>query len=175
MQRYVFQSDSVLGLQLNRKIPPVVLSVEAGSSAAKMTPPIPIGGIVVRVNGFTFAEEYQAETHNEFTKRPLILDIQAPQSQTPPGTAEVRELVPPSVHQPPTQQGPQRQVEAVPNATESVQGVNEASGCKRSGSEKVDQNTTAKCINEKDASSSTSESESESGLFGFEKVVLPDD
>ena len=174
MQRYVFQSDSVLGLQLNRKIPPVVLSVEAGSSAAKMTPPIPIGGIVVRVNGFTFAEEYQAETHNEFTKRPLILDIQAPQSQTPPGTAEVRELVPPSVHQPPTQQGPQRQVEAVPNATESVQGVNEASGCKRSGSEKVDQNTstTAKCINETDAASSTSESES--GLFGFVKVPPED-
>ena len=95
-------------------------------------------------------------------------------TQSRPGTAEVQEWVPPSVHQPPTQQGPQRQVEAVPNTTESVQGVNKASGCKRSGSEKVDQNTTAKCINEKDASSSTSESESESGLFGFVKV-LPDD
>ena len=95
-------------------------------------------------------------------------------TQSRPGTAEVREWVPPSVHQPPTQQGPQRQVEAVPNATESVQGVNEASGCKRSGSEKVDQNTstTAKCINETDAASSTSESES--GLFGFVKVP-PDD
>merc|ERR1712060_1008749 len=50
--RYTFKEHENLGLRFSRDVPPWILEVRDGSLGAKKAPRVPIGGIVVAINGY---------------------------------------------------------------------------------------------------------------------------
>lgn len=96
--RYTFEEKGELGLHLSKDIPPWVLEVHDGHHAAKKAPKVPVGGIVIAVNGIeikeglngVYSDGYQqarkllgaacssAVSDTNPDVRPIILDIKWP-------------------------------------------------------------------------------------------------
>merc|ERR1712050_604755 len=55
--RYTFQNEGPLGLRFSRDVPPWILEVRDGSLSAKKAPRVPVGGIVLAVNGYELTEK----------------------------------------------------------------------------------------------------------------------
>lgn len=91
--RFTFKDEGDLGLRLSQELPPWILEVRDGSLAAKKAPRVPLGGVVIAINGHELAaEEGQEAAAKEAAKeaikalerRPAILDVRWPGDLRPP-------------------------------------------------------------------------------------------
>lgn len=83
--RFTFKDSSPLGLRLSKDMPPWVLEVKDGLLGARKAPRVPLGGIVIAINGYKLTEENCQEVTKALALRPVILDIQWPEDQLLPG------------------------------------------------------------------------------------------
>eukprot|EP00747_Dinoflagellata_sp_TGD_P024424 gnl/TRDRNA2_/TRDRNA2_130538_c0_seq2.p1 gnl/TRDRNA2_/TRDRNA2_130538_c0~~gnl/TRDRNA2_/TRDRNA2_130538_c0_seq2.p1 ORF type:complete len:600 (-),score=137.78 gnl/TRDRNA2_/TRDRNA2_130538_c0_seq2:89-1840(-) len=84
--RYTFKDDIItlgnpLGLRFSKDVPPWILEVKDGSLAAKKAPRVPVGGIVLAINGMDLSEKDNEEALLGLKKRPVILDVEWPEDQ----------------------------------------------------------------------------------------------
>eukprot|EP00928_Gymnodinium_smaydae_P060459 TRINITY_DN4412_c0_g4_i1.p1 TRINITY_DN4412_c0_g4~~TRINITY_DN4412_c0_g4_i1.p1 ORF type:complete len:555 (+),score=137.56 TRINITY_DN4412_c0_g4_i1:127-1791(+) len=82
--RYTFSTEGSLGLRLSRDVPPWILEVKEGSLSYKKVPRVPLGGIVLAVNGYELTEKGTTEAIKALAKRPVVLDVQWPEDQGKP-------------------------------------------------------------------------------------------
>merc|ERR1711865_1159064 len=82
--RYIFQDAGALGVKLSSDVPPCILEVRDGTLAAKKVPRVPVGGIVVAINGFAFSTEENPMAIQALAKRPVTLDVKWPDDQRLP-------------------------------------------------------------------------------------------
>jgi len=82
--RYTFEAAGPLGVRLSRDVPPWILEVRDGTLAAKKAPRVPVGGIVLAVNGYDVSTKENAKAIEGLGKRPVILDIEWPIDQGTP-------------------------------------------------------------------------------------------
>jgi len=83
--RYLFdQREGLLGLRLSRDVPPWILDVKEGSLAWRKDPQVPLGGLVIAINGQELTEACCAEATEALPRRPLTLDIEWPIDQILP-------------------------------------------------------------------------------------------
>lgn len=85
--RYTYKEEGDIGLHLSKDIPPWVLKVIDGSVSARKAPKVPIGGIVIAVNGYEFIEgdcEEASKALANQTSRPIALDVKWPDDIDPP-------------------------------------------------------------------------------------------
>mmetsp|Transcript_43387 Transcript_43387/g.125422 ORF Transcript_43387/g.125422 Transcript_43387/m.125422 type:complete len:262 (-) Transcript_43387:21-806(-) len=82
--RYTFKADGPLGLRFSKDVPPWILAVNDGSPAARKAPRVPLGGIVIAVNGYELTEKNCQEAMQGLKKRPVVLDIDWPCDQELP-------------------------------------------------------------------------------------------
>jgi len=82
--RYTFAQDGVLGLRLSRDVPPWILEVRDGSLSAKKAPRVPVGGVVMAVNGYELTEKDNQLAIKGLAKRPVIIDVKWPEDQGKP-------------------------------------------------------------------------------------------
>jgi hypothetical protein len=83
--RFTFDMSGPLGLRLSRDVPPWILEVRDGTLAARKAPKVPVGGVVLAVNGYELKDkENSAATQKALQVRPVILDVEWPIDQTMP-------------------------------------------------------------------------------------------
>eukprot|EP00927_Polykrikos_kofoidii_P037366 TRINITY_DN31510_c0_g4_i1.p1 TRINITY_DN31510_c0_g4~~TRINITY_DN31510_c0_g4_i1.p1 ORF type:complete len:604 (-),score=121.91 TRINITY_DN31510_c0_g4_i1:119-1852(-) len=82
--RFTFKNEGPLGLHLSKDVPPWILEVRDGSLAAKKAPRVPVGGIVVAVNGYELTEKDCQAAIQALKKRPVVLDVEWPEDQNKP-------------------------------------------------------------------------------------------
>jgi len=82
--RYTFNAQGRLGIRLSRDVPPWILEVADGTLAAKKAPRVPVGGVVLAVNGYELAKQDDQAAIEGLAKRPVILDIEWPTDQSRP-------------------------------------------------------------------------------------------
>lgn len=82
--RFNFDKEGPLGLRLSRDVPPWILEVRDGSLAAKKAPRVPVGGVVLAVNGYELNAPDNAGAIAGLGKRPCILDVEWPDDQAKP-------------------------------------------------------------------------------------------
>merc|ERR1712151_559938 len=79
--RYTFLDEGTLGIRLSRDVPPWILEVRDGTLSAKKAPRVPVGGVVLAVNGFELKEKDDKIVAECLPRRPVILDVQWPLDQ----------------------------------------------------------------------------------------------
>jgi len=82
--RYTFPNEGQLGLRLSRDVPPWILEVRDGSLSARKAPRVPLGGIILAVNGHELTEKGREEAIAALANRPVVLDIEWPLDQGTP-------------------------------------------------------------------------------------------
>lgn len=84
--RFTFKEEGDLGLHTSRDLPPWILEVRDGSPAARKAPRVPLGGIVIAVNGHELAQDdsFSHEAMKNLNRRPVVLDIKWPGDQRLP-------------------------------------------------------------------------------------------
>lgn len=82
--RYTFKQDCPLGLRFSQDVPPWILGVNDGSQAARKAPRVPIGGVVIAVNGYELTQKNCQEAMQGLKKRPVFLDVDWPIDQSLP-------------------------------------------------------------------------------------------
>jgi len=81
--RYTFPTTGPLGLRLSKDVPPWILEVRDGSLAARKAPRVPLGGIVLAVNGYDLSMKCD-EAAKALMVRPVVLDVEWPADQPKP-------------------------------------------------------------------------------------------
>merc|ERR1712217_726220 len=86
--RFTFKESGDLGMRLSQDVPPWVLEVRDGSLASTKAPKVPVGGLVIAVNGHPIKEGRNgvySESNQEAlkmlhddTQRPVVVDITWP-------------------------------------------------------------------------------------------------
>eukprot|EP00928_Gymnodinium_smaydae_P057618 TRINITY_DN40833_c0_g1_i1.p1 TRINITY_DN40833_c0_g1~~TRINITY_DN40833_c0_g1_i1.p1 ORF type:complete len:608 (-),score=141.79 TRINITY_DN40833_c0_g1_i1:73-1821(-) len=85
--RYTFEMWGPIGLRLSKDVPPWILEVKDGSLAARKAPRMPLGGIIVAVNGHELDHPASAElVPKALAARPVVLDVQWPRDQGLPSS-----------------------------------------------------------------------------------------
>lgn len=82
--RFTFTEGGQLGLRLSQDVPPWILEVKDGSLAARKAPRVPLGGIVVAINGYELNEQQCKVALKALSTRPVTLDILWPEDQALP-------------------------------------------------------------------------------------------
>eukprot|EP00928_Gymnodinium_smaydae_P030750 TRINITY_DN2277_c0_g1_i1.p1 TRINITY_DN2277_c0_g1~~TRINITY_DN2277_c0_g1_i1.p1 ORF type:complete len:551 (-),score=81.26 TRINITY_DN2277_c0_g1_i1:34-1686(-) len=82
--RYTFNDSGPLGLRLSKDVPPWILEVKDGHLGARKAPRVPLGGVVLAINGIQLNEEDSQEATKALSLRPLIMDIRWPEDQEMP-------------------------------------------------------------------------------------------
>jgi len=82
--RFTFDQEGALGLKLSGDAPPQILEVKDGSLSAKKAPRVPVGGVVLAVNGYILSEKDNAQVIKALAKRPVVLDILWPEDKMKP-------------------------------------------------------------------------------------------
>lgn len=82
--RYTFRDEGSLGIRLSRDVPPWILEVRDGTLSAKKAPRVPVGGVVLAVNGFELKEKDDKIVAECLKRRPVIIDVQWPLDQGQP-------------------------------------------------------------------------------------------
>eukprot|EP00933_Yihiella_yeosuensis_P041841 TRINITY_DN36245_c0_g1_i1.p1 TRINITY_DN36245_c0_g1~~TRINITY_DN36245_c0_g1_i1.p1 ORF type:complete len:597 (+),score=141.34 TRINITY_DN36245_c0_g1_i1:75-1793(+) len=82
--RFSFHETGSLGIRLSRDVPPWVLEVRDGTLAARKAPRVPIGGIVVAVNGYDLSLKENPHAIKALANRPVVMDIEWPVDQALP-------------------------------------------------------------------------------------------
>eukprot|EP00931_Biecheleriopsis_adriatica_P055334 TRINITY_DN32688_c0_g1_i1.p1 TRINITY_DN32688_c0_g1~~TRINITY_DN32688_c0_g1_i1.p1 ORF type:complete len:560 (+),score=140.11 TRINITY_DN32688_c0_g1_i1:71-1750(+) len=85
--RYTFRDEGLLGLRLSRDVPPWVLEVREGTLAGRKVPRVPVGGVVVAINGFDISKKENPMAMKGLAKRPVVLDIDWPIDQPLPAVS----------------------------------------------------------------------------------------
>lgn len=76
--RYTFRDEGLLGIRLSRDVPPWILEVRDGTLAARKAPKVPIGGVVMAINGYDLSVSANPWAFKALAKRPVVLDIDWP-------------------------------------------------------------------------------------------------
>lgn len=84
--RFTFREEGDLGFRLSKDVVPWILEVRDGTPAAKKAPRVPVGGMIIAVNGYELSEEDPSspEALRAMSRRPAVLDIQWPGDQRMP-------------------------------------------------------------------------------------------
>lgn len=82
--RFTFTEGGQLGLRLSQDVQPWILEVKDGSLAARKAPRVPLGGIVIAINGYELSQQGCKEALRALSTRPVTLDILWPNDQALP-------------------------------------------------------------------------------------------
>ena len=76
--RYTFRDEGLLGIRLSRDVPPWILEVRDGTLAARKAPKVPVGGVLMSINGYDLSVKENPNAVKALAKRPVVLDIDWP-------------------------------------------------------------------------------------------------
>mmetsp|Transcript_40480 Transcript_40480/g.96522 ORF Transcript_40480/g.96522 Transcript_40480/m.96522 type:complete len:80 (+) Transcript_40480:1-240(+) len=68
----------MLGIRLSRDVPPWILEVRDGTLAARKAPKVPVGGVVMSINGYDLSMKENPWAVKALAKRPVVLDVDWP-------------------------------------------------------------------------------------------------
>jgi len=82
--RFTFDQEGALGMRLSSDVPPRIEEVKDGSLSAKKAPRVPVGGVVLAVNGYVLSEKDNAHVIKALAKRPVVIDVLWPEDRMKP-------------------------------------------------------------------------------------------
>ncbi|CAE7230383.1 unnamed protein product [Symbiodinium pilosum] len=76
--RYTFRDEGLLGIRLSRDVPPWILEVREGTLSYRKNPRVPVGGVVIAINGYDLSSKENPWAIKALAKRPVVLDVDWP-------------------------------------------------------------------------------------------------
>jgi len=76
--RYTFRDEGLLGIRLSRDVPPWILEVREGTLSYRKNPRVPVGGVVIAINGYDLSSKENPSAIKALAKRPVVLDVDWP-------------------------------------------------------------------------------------------------
>eukprot|EP00439_Symbiodinium_sp_Y106_P027649 s4086_g3.t1 len=73
--RYTFRDEGLLGIRLSRDVPPWILEVREGTLSYRKNPRVPVGGVVIAINGYDLSSKENPSAIKALAKRPVVLDV----------------------------------------------------------------------------------------------------